>query len=46
MDYAPPVSWDLARRVARRAAGQLPDIDPRELDMLTADLRVTARRAG
>lgn len=46
MEYAPTVDWGLARRVARRAAGDLPDLSRAELEQLVASLRSTARRAG
>ena len=44
--HAPDIDWGLARRVARLGSRDLPDRTLPELRQLTADLRVTARRAG
>ena len=46
MDFAPPIHWPLARRLARASAGALPQLTRVEVEQLVADLRVTARRAG
>lgn len=43
---APTIDWNLARRITRSAPRELPNLDRRELQILVADLRVTARRAG
>lgn len=46
MERAPAVNWRLAHGVARLRPDDLPELTARELTMLVADLRVTARRAG
>lgn len=46
MDYAPDIDWTLARRVSRVSARDLPQADPRAVQQLVAELRVSARRAG
>lgn len=42
----PPINWAVARRVARPAAGPLPETTRREAHRLVASLRLAARRAG
>lgn len=46
MEHAPSIDWRLAHRLAAARSADLPDLTPRELTRLVADLRVTARRAG
>lgn len=46
MSYAPSVDWPMALRVSSAFAGDLPPMGERDLRVLVADLRVTARRAG
>lgn len=46
MSYAPSINWPLALLVSGAFAGDLPEMGERDLRMLVADLRVTARRAG
>lgn len=46
MQHAPAINWRLAHAVAGLRPDDLPRLGARELAMLVADLRVTARRAG
>lgn len=46
MTYRPNIAWSLARGLARQFSGPLPETSRADAVRLTADLRVTAKRAG